>query len=284
MNTFYSVIFASINSIISERLSVGLVMVGDNRVWFRFSTKKLSLMKQFFSDEAFQILKTSLKNIENTANSISLDKTSGEDELFTFTSKNQHAFSIEYLRYLSRYSNSTITFNEPVKIDIAADDNLFSHLYKEFVFVETEEHTKTSSIETVKTQLYPAIKKHVNWNRRIETGAIPGLIFPVELDFIGKNEKPVIGKITDFNQPNYHLDASLSNLFVLMKTLEANGQSGNYFVIGNEPDKQHTNQYKTWQEVRNSKFLQFVTHDETQRVTEYMETHNVKPFFEHEED
>lgn len=284
MNTFYSVIFASINSIISERLSIGLVMICDNRVWFHHSTKKLSLMKQFFSDEAFQILKTSLKNIENTANSVNHDQTSGEDLLFSFTSKNQHAFSVEYLRYLSRYSNSTINFNEPVKIDIQASDELFNHLYKEFVFVETEEHTKISSIETVKTQLYPAIKKHVNWNRRIETGAIPGLIFPVELDFIGKNEKPVIGKITDFNQPNYHLDASLSNLFVLMKTLEANGQSGNYFVIGNEPDKQHTNQYKTWQEVRNSKFLQFVTHDETQHVTEYMETHNVKPFFEYEED
>jgi hypothetical protein len=284
MNTFYSVIFASINSIISERLSIGLVMICDNRVWFRFSAKKLSLMKQFFSDEAFQILKTSLKNIENTANSASFDQALGELELFAFTGKNQHAFSLEYLRYLSRYSNSTITFNEPVKIDIHASDILFDHLYKEFVFTEPEERTKISSIETVKTQLYPAIKKHVNWNRRIETGAIPGLIFPVELDFIGKNKKPVIGKITDFNQPNYHLDASLSNLFVLMKTLEVNGQSGNYFVIGNEPDQQHTNQHKTWQEVRNSKFLQFVTHDETQLVTEYMETHDVKPYFEHEED
>lgn len=282
MNTYYSVIFASINSIISERLSIGLVMVSDNRVWFRYSPKKLSLMKQFFSDEAFLLLKTSLKNVENTAKSISLDKKSGEDELFSFTSKNQHAFSVEYLRYLSRYSNSTITFNEPVKIDIIAEDNLFSHLYEEFVFVETEEHNKISSIETVKMQLYPAIKKHVNWNRRIETGTIPGLIISVELDFIGKNEKPVIGKITDFNQPNYHLDASLSNLFVLMKTLEANGQPGNYFIIGNEPDKQHANQYKTWQEVRNSKFLQFVTHDETQHVTEYMETHDVKPYFENE--
>ena len=283
MNTYYSVIFASINSIISERLSIGLVMVSDNRVWFRYSTKKLSLMKQFFSDEAFQLLKTSLKNIENTANSVSLDKTSGVHELFSFTSMNQHAFSVEYLHYLSRYSNSTITFNEPVKIDIMADDKLFSHLYKEFVFVEPEEHNKISSIETVKTRLYPAIKKHVNWNRRIETGTIPGLIISVELDFIGKNEKPVIGKITDFNQPNYHLDASLSNLFVLMKTLESNGQSGNYFIIGNEPDKQHLNQYKTWQEVRNSKFLQFVTHDETQHVTEYMETHDVKPYFDDEE-
>lgn len=280
MNTFYSVIFASVNSIISERLSIGLVIVGNNSVWFRYSGKKLSLMKHFFSDEAFQLLKTSLKNIENTASSASFDKKAGKEELFSFPSKNQHAFSIEYLRYLSRYSNSTLTFNEPVKIDIGASDELFSHLYQEFVFVETEEPKKISSIEHVKTQLYPLIKKHVNWEQRIETGVIPGLIMPVELDFIGKNERPVVGKITDFNQQTYHLDASLANLFVLMKTLESNDQSGNYYVIGNEPEKTLSKQHKTWQEVLNSKFLTFVSFDETQSITEYMEKHDVQPYFD----
>lgn len=284
MNTFYSVIFASVNSIISERLSIGLVMVSNNRVWVRYSGKKLSLMKQFFTDEAFQLLKTSLKNIENTANLASFDQRAGGEVLFSFPSKNQHAFSVEYMRYLSRYSNSTLTFNEPVKIDIDASNELFSHLYNEFVFVEMEETVKVTTVETVKAQLYPSIKKRVNLDRRIDTGTIPGLIIPVELDFIGKNERPVVGKITDFNQSNYHLDASLSNLFVLMKTMESNGQSGNYFIIGNEPDKQHVKQYKTWKEVQNSKFLQLVPSDETQLVTEYMEIHDVKPFFETEEE
>ena len=185
---------------------------------------------------------------------------------------------------MSRYSNSTITFNEPVKIDIEASDELFSHLYSEFVFVEIEETLKFTTVETVKAQLYPSIKKHVNLDRRIDTGTIPGLIIPVDLDFIGKNERPVVGKIYDFNQSNYHLDASLSNLFALMKTMESNGQSGNYFIIGNEPDKQHVKQYKTWKEVQNSKFLQLVPSDETQLVAEYMEIHDVKPYFEREED
>jgi len=283
MNTYYSVIFASLNSIISERLSIGIVMVGDNHVYFKYSTKKLSLMRHFFTDEAFQLLKTSLKNIECTANSFhSDDKTSMEYKLFDFSGENHHAFSLEYMRYLSRYCNSTLNFNEPVKIDIEASDGLFGHLYNEFVFVEIEETKKISSVETIKTNLYPSIKNHVNWDQRIETGSIPGLIFPVEIDFIGKNEKPVVGKITDFNQSNYNLDASLANLFVLMKTLEAKDKSGNYFVIGNEPDILFAKQHKTWQEVRNSKFLDFVPYNEIWRVTDYMETHNVIPYFEDE--
>ena len=147
-------------------------------------------------------------------------------------------------------------------------------------FVETEEAKRISTIENVKTNLYPSIKNRVNWDQRIETGIIPGLILPVEIDFIGKNGKTVVGKIIDFNLSNFYLDASLANLFVLMKTLDAKEQSGNYFVIGNEPDKQFAKQYKTWQEVRSSKFLDFVACNETQRVIDYMETHDVKPYFE----
>lgn len=281
MNTYYSVIFASVNSIISERLSIGIVMVGDNRVWFRYSGKKLSLMHHFFTDEAFQLLKTSLKNIESTANSVhNKEEIRNELKLFDFSGENYHVFSLEYLRYLSRYCNSTLNFNEPVKIDLEASDELFGHLYNEFVFVETDGTKRVSTVEMVKTNLYPSIKNHVNLDQRIETGTISGLIIPIELDFIGKNENPVVGKITDFNQSSFYLDASLANLFVLMKTLEAKDQSGNYFVIGNEPDKQNTKQHKTWQEVRSSKFLDFVPYTETWRVTEYMETHNVKPYFE----
>jgi len=144
MKTYYSIIFASVNSIISERLSIGLLMVADNRVWFRYSMIKLSLMKQFFSEEAFQLLKTSLKNIEVTSNSISTNIQTTENKSVNFVAEQEHAYSIDYLRYLSRYCNSTLIFNEPVKIDIEASDELFRHLYDEFIFVETEE-MKTSS-------------------------------------------------------------------------------------------------------------------------------------------
>jgi hypothetical protein len=146
MNTFYSVIFASVNSIISERLSIGLLMVSDNRVWFRYSMKKFSLMKPFFSEEAYQLLGTSLKNIEVTYNSIGTNSKIPEHESLNFVAEQEHAYSIDYLRYLSRYSNSTLIFNEPVKIDVEASDELFRHLYNEFVFVETEEIKTSSSV------------------------------------------------------------------------------------------------------------------------------------------
>jgi hypothetical protein len=258
-------------------------MADEQRVWFRYSKTKLQLMHRFFSDEAFQLLKTSLKNIESTATGSGQNRSTDINDLFPITDNKQHPFSVVYLRYLSRYSNSTLTFNEPVKIDVEASDLLFEHLYREFIFEEPEQVSKTSVIETVKTKLYPAITKYVNLDYCIETGKIPGLIMPVELDFIGKNDRPVVGKITDFNLPCYNLDASLSNLFVLMKTFELNNEIGNYFIIGDEPSMQNNKQHNTWKQVQASKFLKFVPSNETDRISEYMEKHSVQPYFEVEE-
>jgi hypothetical protein len=138
MNTHYSVIFALVNPIISERLSVGLIMIEGDRIWFRYSKPKLQAMRQFFSNEAFYLLKTSLKNIAITANVEQDEELTVVNDLFNFEKENRHAFSFEYLRYLSRYSNSTLTFNEPVKIDVEASDLLFEHLYREFIFEEPQ--------------------------------------------------------------------------------------------------------------------------------------------------
>jgi hypothetical protein len=139
MNTYYSVIFASINSIISEKLSIGLVMIDGDRIWFRYSKTKLSLMRQLFSNEAYYLLKTSLRNIAISANVEQAEELTVVNDLFNFEKEERHTFSFEYLRYLSRYSNSTLTFNEPVKIDVEGSDLLFNHLYREFIFVEIDE-------------------------------------------------------------------------------------------------------------------------------------------------
>lgn len=278
MSTFYSVIFASVNPILSERLAIGLVLTDGQKRWFRYSKSKLSLMRGFFGNDAFRLLKTALRNIEIVAS----DQVNRVDKNYQHlhqTSDQQNPFTIDYLHYLSKYSNSTLTFTEPIKLDIYASDDLFNQLYSEFIFVEPELFKEKSEVELVKNKLEPRISKHVNWDYRVETGTIPGLIIPVDLDFIGKNDHPVVGKITDFNQPNYHLDASLSNIFVLIKTFEAQKEKGIYYIVGKEPDKHNKKQHQTWREVKDSSFLEFVHFDEIEQISEYMLQHSVEPYF-----
>ena len=277
MSTYYSVIFAAVNPIISEKLSIGLVLVSQNQVWFRYSKNKLSFMRHFFSEEAFGLLKMSLKNIESIS-STSVVPSADTDTLFERAGQ-QHHFSESYLRYLSRYSNATLAFQEPVKIDVEASEQLFEHLYNEFVFEDEPTIRKVSNVEAEKAKLYPKIQKHVNWECRIEASMLPGVIVPVDLDFIRKNQQLVVGRILNFDQPVYNLDASLSRLYVLMKAFELQRETGKYFIIGNEPQKEHATQHQTWDAVRKSDFFSFVPFGETELISDYMNKHDVEPYF-----
>ena len=280
MKTQYSVIFASINAIISEQLSIGLILTNGEQNWFAYSPTKLSLMKHFFTEESYKLVKTSLRNMAHAVENTTTVQPIENNTLFEPTAPYFNRFSQGFLSYLNRYSNATLIFGNPVEIDVPASDELFRHLYAEMVFVESTQNKQISSIEKVRGQLYPRIEKNVNLDRRIETGEIQGLVMPVDLDFIGRNEQPVVGRITNFDQHNNILDASISSLFVLMKTFEMNNQHGHYFLIGDEPEKHHQKQHKTWNEIRNSKFLHFVPSGEIEAVLEYMAIHNVKPYFE----
>lgn len=279
MKTQYSVIFASINAIISEQLSVGLILINGEQNWFAYSSAKLSLMKHFFTDESYQLVKTSLRNMERAIEKTAVIQPVEDKVLFEPTTPYVSVLSEGYLSYLNRYSNTTITFSPPVEIDVPASNELFEHLYTEMVFTEAEEHKQMSSIEKVKTKLYPSLEKNVNFDRRIETGEIKGLVMPIDLDFIGKNKIPVVGRLTNFCQQNYYLDSVISTLFVLMKTFELNNKIGKYFVIGNEPDKKYLKQHATWKEIQNSKLFDLVPFEETELIIEYVKTHQVVPYF-----
>lgn len=280
MKTQYSVIFASINAIISEQLSVGLILTNGEQNWFAYSPAKLSLMKHFFTDESYMLVKTSLRNMQHSIEKATIQQAAEDSVLFDPATPYINAFSGSYLNYLNRYSNATLTFGSPVEIDVPASNELFQHLYTEMVFAETEGNKQVSPAEVAKAKLYPSIEKNVNLDRRIEIGEIKGLVMPVDLDFIGKNENPVVGKLADFNQHNYYLDYAISFLFVLMKTFEQNNERGKYFVVGNEPDKKYQKQHATWKEIQNSKLLECIPFNETERITFYIKSHEVLPYFE----
>ncbi|MCF8359175.1 MAG: hypothetical protein K9H26_10475 [Prolixibacteraceae bacterium] len=138
MKTHYSVIFASINSIITERLSVGLILTNGKQNWFAYSSAKLSLeMKHFFNDESYQLLKTSLRNIEYTFKKLkTIHAVDEENVFFEEPASYKSTVSAEFLDYLNRYSNANLTFSAPVEIDAPASDELFLHLFSEMVFAE----------------------------------------------------------------------------------------------------------------------------------------------------
>ncbi len=283
MNTFYSILYVPIRPSLDEKVSIGLFLRHDYDVFFKYSSSKLNIIKQLIPSSAFGLLKAYLKNMES--NIIGLDNIPEIGKL-QFLDESSHRFLEEsYFCYLSEYSNNLISFSLPKAINVDFNRQVFEKLFEKYVFKmdSLEPDSQQLSVQDkVKESLFPKIIKHVNLERHLTSNEIPNLFAPVTIDFIGKNDMPVVGHSFDFSKKEYFLDSEVARYIGLIKAFEINGiEHGQYFVLGKEPiPTTHPNQHRTWKTIKNSSFLEFVPLNEIDKIYNYMTSHNVLPFFE----
>lgn len=107
MKTFYTIVYSPFSVISQERLNLGMIMLDDQGiVRFRFSQEKLNRAKKLFSEEGFKLIKSFLSSIDK--------KLADKDKLIS----NSADFNIDYLSYLSKYSNNLVGFTDPQAIDV----------------------------------------------------------------------------------------------------------------------------------------------------------------------
>lgn len=111
-NLRYSIIYAVIRPEISERLSVGLIIVHGDKVDVRYSRQKLNALQTLFPEEEY-------KFVARVVNSMQ---------------RNQTANTPEAINYLSRYSNNLIAFSPLQTIDIEPTRKSIDKLYKNYVY------------------------------------------------------------------------------------------------------------------------------------------------------
>ena len=111
----YSIIYGVIRPEISERLSVGLIIVDGDNVKVRYSPEKLDVFKLLLSPEVYKSMGNLLrlwteKNIINMCN----------------------------IDYLSRYMNNLITFSPLQTIDLEPSQENEDWLYRNYVAITRE--------------------------------------------------------------------------------------------------------------------------------------------------
>ncbi len=106
----YSIIYAVIRPEISERVSVGIIIVDDDHIFVRYSRQKLNALQPFFSEKEFKFLSRVV---------ISMNKTVG---------------STEAINYLARYSNNLISVSPLQRIDIVPSKQSKEKLYRYYVY------------------------------------------------------------------------------------------------------------------------------------------------------
>ena len=283
MNTFFSIIYVPIKQEAKERLSVGLFLRNEERVFFEYSKFKLSIVKDLISNSAFDLVYLGLRNIKRAVIEENEELYKVGNSILDFDISLNQSLKESYFGYLSRYSNNLLGFTNPENISTDANQKNYQILFSKLV--DERYYNKEVLIENIdivrlaKSTLKPLIKDRVNWDFDITRKHVPKLILPsVRMDFIGKNGIIVAGQALDFEKKNYFLENDISKHIVLLDAMKQSNGSSTSFVLGKEPAKKsHPKNHKIWKNLFEESRIEFVDTDEYERINEYMVEHDVKP-------
>lgn len=278
MNTFYSIIYATIRPDISEKISIGLIFVSDERVYYKSSKNKVNLLKHLLPAGPLKSIKEGLTNINtkfgkhqtiaNTPNKLSL----GEKV-------NHKEFSLSYLDYLSNYNNSLLTFSKPALIDIELSEQTFKTFFKKFVddFSLEDAIPEKKKFEVFRKDYFQRVSKQFNIEQKLTSKEIPNLILPVRFDLVGKNERQVVAEFVNTESLVHTITNQVNNFFAYKEAMPDSKR----FLVTSEPNKiQFPEQHNVWSNLRGqNKLADYVDQKEAGIIEEYAKKHGVTPLF-----
>ncbi len=283
MESFFSIVYLPLRPDLQEKISVGLVMSNSEKNIFKFSDEKLHIIKNLFSSNRYNLVKSYFNNLKN--------EIEPKDANFKLSLDNNNKINWineAYFNYLNKYSNNLVVYSKPKKIQLDVSNDNFKLLFEKFVFKfeeELETLKEENILSKVKTRLYSKIENQVNLNVTVRSKDFTELVTPVDVNFLGKNGVVVSGQTIDFSKRLYNLEHDLTSYISFTKAVDFKEKvKGKFFVVGQEPNKkEHPNNHKTWKHVYESNLVDYVDLSETEKIQEYISTNQVTPFFTKED-
>lgn len=277
MKTFYTILSFNIKPEINERLSIALIMICGEKVFFRYSPYKLFIIQKLTNKETHKATQTYLKLIEEAVSSKKAFYSKADLLEIKAESKYDRLFSEQYIEYLSRYNNNLVSFTSPNFIELEGTDHLFDLLYNKFIGdfdnEKEQEQEQVKYIELLKKEFYPRVKPYFNIEKEITSTQFASLITSVKVDLMGKNEIKVFGQSIDFEKKNNSIEYTVGNLLQIKRAFPDAKQ----FVIGFEPNKNLEVNHRIWENIRQISDFDYVDISEVERITEYAIEHGVTP-------
>lgn len=281
MNTFFSILYLTLNASLNEKVSIGIIMANGDDIKFKISDTKLSIVKHLIPNQNYSFLKSYFKNLNSDLNIDFFN----HNKLNLKKDISHNWINEKYFSYLHRYSNNIVEFSEPRKIDIAFDEITFNKLYEKYIFNNDEEvvakDLKNDIVNIVKTKLYTKIKSKVNLDAIVNPSHFKELISPVNVNFIGENGEFVSGQTIDFSKRYVDLERDLTKYISFTKAVDFEKGSGHYFLVGKEPKKSiGLKNHTIWRHIYESNIVDYIPLSETDKIEEYIDKKGVHPYFE----
>ncbi|MEB2786377.1 hypothetical protein [Algoriphagus persicinus] len=275
MISTYSIVFTPFSAISNERVNLGLLMINEHgNTMFRYSSEKLSFIRNLLSGAAAKLIKSNLTTL-------STKFSENKNEFFPIQD-----LSVDFMQYLADYSNNLISFTPPKSIDLELNENNFNKLFQKLVFHDVPVIVKPqiSSISLIKKNFMPKVESRVNVDFQLKASEFDFVLFNLNVDMIGKNDRPVLTQFFDFEVSAESLKNRITNYLSLIKPFELQEKKdGKFFIVADEPTKEENSQHLIWEHLQESplikeRILEIVPTTELDRVVQYLEEHDVRPF------
>lgn len=272
--TFYSLISVRFKPNTDERINIGLLMNNGHSLLFDYSETKFELTVKFLNQDLSRQLKQTLealrKSFSNTGNDID----------FAFKASK---WDTGTLQYLSKYSQNFLVFSRPEPIKLELNKSNFDSLFKKYVWLEDSKEIKSKSspfIQRVNHFYVKELDKRTDINVELTSVDLKGLLFPVKIDSLGFNENPFSCEAIDFTAHVNAIKPKMTSILHLHEAFRTNKHSeAKMFCIFKENQSKDSHGKSLLSNLKESGLCELVSEDETGIISEYVEDHNVKPWF-----
>ncbi|WP_179019165.1 hypothetical protein [Winogradskyella forsetii] len=217
MKSYYSIIRFVNNPLSKENLAIGMIVISEGKVFYKFSKEKINITHKINSNNSNLLEYT----IDKISSFIDLQL---KEEVSLFS--REVNVNLEYLNRLSIYNNGFLQFDKPSVINLEFDNDRFNNFFQKYIELNLRE-TKKAIIDrsfknTIENVFYKPLVNVIDLDYRIKKEQIPNLFFDYTLDGIGVNgsvyslksidlnsEKPIDSfrrDISDLESLNYRID------------------------------------------------------------------------------
>jgi hypothetical protein len=215
MENFLSAVYIKTNNISDEKLCVGLLLVSNDKVHFRFSEDKIKVLSNLTSKEIAKSIDEDLKRIE-------LDTKNIKPSIFP---SHKNYYNSEYFNYLSQYSSGLLIFTAPEPLAAEFSPDLYNNLFNKFVGEPTVKHAKNKP-SNFKRQIQKILSREIflsntDTNFELTPELVPNLLMPTKVDFIACNGSILAGKSIDFNAELPTIQTHINSFWVATESLKS---------------------------------------------------------------
>ena len=237
--SFLSIIYLETNSTTSEKISVALLGVAENHIYFKQADNKIKIAEKLKGSSMEKLVKLSLSTIKQQIAIANKDFT--ENKLFD----NNHQFKTEYIKYLSNYSQGLLQFDAPKKYSGDLNKAVFEQLFNKFINMPETEFRRSNFYNKVKTYVKSSvINEKVDIDYNLDPKEIPSLIAKENVSLISKNGNILAAQLVDFTSQIDNVKQHIYEFRSIVNSLQEFGadhispkHEGNYYVLFNKPEK-----------------------------------------------